>query len=90
MGVGSYLKALIDDDPYRQNLESRGFGIPTVSRDEIFTDLPAASTCLILAPQYAKQIFDKNIDAQKLKVSFAKVWPQVRVLHNNEKDGRES
>ena len=80
LGIGQYLQALIDDDPYRQNLESPGFGIPTVSREEIFTNPPKARTCLILAPQYVKQIFDKNIDAQKMKVSFAKVWPQVEVL----------
>ncbi|MFM9070862.1 MAG: hypothetical protein ACKOPL_05295, partial [Acidimicrobiaceae bacterium] len=84
LGVGSFLKALIDDDPYRQNLESPGFGIPTVSRDEIFTDPPAASTCLILAPQYAKQIFDKNPNAQKLGVTFAKTWPVVKELTNSE------
>ena len=80
LGIGNYLKALIDDDPYRQNLESPGLGIPTVSREEIFIDPPAASTCLILAPQYVKQIFDKNPKAQKLGVTFAKAWPQVEVL----------
>lgn len=84
LGIGSYLKALIDDDPYRQNLESPGFGIPTVSGEAIFTDPPAASTCLILAPQYAKQIFDKNPKAQKLGVTFAKTWPQVKELTNSE------
>ena len=83
LGIGQYLQALIDDDPYRQNLESPGFGIPIVSREEVFTSPPKAQTCLILAPQYVKQIFDKNIQAQKLKVSFAKVWPQVEVLQSN-------
>ena len=83
LGIGSYLKALIDDDPYRQNLESPGFGIPTVSREEIFTDPPAASTCLILAPQYFKQIFDKNLKAQELGVTFARAWPQVEELANS-------
>lgn len=83
LGIGSYLRALIDDDPYRQNLESPGFGIPTVAREEIFANPPTASTCLILAPQYVKQIFDKNTDAQKMKVAFAKVWPQVEVLLNS-------
>ena len=80
LGIGPYLQALIDDDPYRQNLESPGFGIPTVAREKIFTNPPNVLACLILAPQYVKQIFDKNIDAQKLKISFAKVWPQVEVL----------
>lgn len=80
LGIGRYLQALIDDDPYRQNLESPGFGIPTVSREEIFENPPKARTCLILAPQYVKQIFDKNPEAQKLNVTFAQVWPQVEVL----------
>lgn len=84
LGIGSYLKALIDDDPYRQNLESPGFGIPTVSREVIFTDPPAASTCLILAPQYVKQIFDKNPEAQKLGVIFARTWPEVKELKNSD------
>ncbi|MFM9095037.1 MAG: hypothetical protein ACKORD_09190, partial [Acidimicrobiaceae bacterium] len=59
-------------------------GIPTVSREAIFTDPPAASTCLILAPQYAKQIFDKNAKAQKSGVTFAKTWPMVKELTNIE------
>ena len=80
LGIGEYLKALIDDDPYRQNLESPGFGIPTVSRDEIFTVPPKATTCLIFAPQYIKQIIDKNSVARDLGVVFAKVWPLVEVF----------
>ena len=80
LGIGSYLRALIDDDPYRQNLESPGFGIPTVSRDEIFTDPPAALNCLILAPQYVRQIVDKNAAARGSGVVFAKVWPQIHVI----------
>lgn len=83
LGIGRYLKALIDDDPYRQNLESPGFGIPTVSREDIFTNPPGAMTCLILAPQYAKQIFEKNPGAQKLGVVFTKIWPRVKELKNN-------
>jgi 2-polyprenyl-3-methyl-5-hydroxy-6-metoxy-1,4-benzoquinol methylase len=83
LGIGSCLKALIDDDPYRQNLESPGFGIPTVSREDIFTDPPAAGTCLILAPQYFKQIFDKNLKARELGVTFARVWPQLEELTNS-------
>ena len=84
LGIGGYLKALIDDDPYRQNLESPGFGIPTVSRDEIFTDPPAARNCLILAPQYVKQIVDKNSAARGLGVVFAKVWPSIEIIRNSQ------
>ena len=83
LGIGGYLNALIDDDPYRQNLESPGFGIATVSREEVFIDPPAASTCLILAPQYVKQIFDKNLSAQQLGVEFAYVWPQSQTIQNS-------
>jgi hypothetical protein len=84
LGIGTYLRALIDDDPYRQNLESPGFGIPTVSQDKIFTDPPTAKKCLILAPQYAEQIFNNNLQAQKLGVEFLKVWPSIEVVRNNQ------
>jgi hypothetical protein len=80
LGIGEYLKALIDDDPYRQNLESPGFGIPTVSREEIFANPLRANTCLILAPQYVKQIIDKNSAARDLGVVFAKVWSKIQVI----------
>ena len=80
LGVGEYLKALIDDDSYRQNLESPGFGIPTVSREEIFTNPLEAKTCLIFAPQYVKQIIDKNTAARDSGVIFAKVWPLIEVF----------
>ena len=80
LGIGEYLKALIDDDPYRQNLESPGFGIPTVSREVIFTDPLIAKTCLIFAPQYVKQIIDKNSLARDSGVTFAKVWPLIEVF----------
>ena len=80
LGIGEYLKALIDDDPYRQNLESPGFGIPTVSREEIFTDPLKAKTCLIFAPQYVKKIIDKNASARDSGVVFAKVWPNIQLI----------
>ena len=80
LGIGEYLKALIDDDPYRQNLESPGFGIPTVSREEIFANPLKAKTCLIFAPQYVKQIIDKNSAARESGVVFAKVWPLIEVF----------
>ena len=80
LGIGEYIKALIDDDPYRQNLESPGFGIPTVSREEIFTDPLKAKTCLIFAPQYVKKIIDKNASARDSGVVFAKVWPNIQLI----------
>lgn len=80
LGIGEYLKALIDDDPYRQNLESPGFGISTVSREEIFVNPLLAKTCLIFAPQYVKQIIDNNLVARESGVLFAKVWPLIEVF----------
>ena len=80
LGFGEYLKALIDDDPVRQNLESPGFAIPTVDRTEIFTDQPKALNCLILAPQYVHQIFEKNKSAQESGVSFLQVWPRLEIM----------
>lgn len=80
LGIGKYLKALIDDDPFRQNLESPGFGLAVVAREKIFTNPPIARTCLIFAPQYAKQIFDKNFSARKSGVVFAKVWPYIQLM----------
>jgi SAM-dependent methyltransferase len=90
LGIGEYLKALIDDDPYRQNLESPGLGIPTVSREEIFASPLLAKTCLIFAPQYIKQIVDKNSAARESGVLFAKVWPQVEVIKSTESDDGRS
>lgn len=83
LGIGQYLSALIDDDPYRQNLESPGFGLPTVSREEIFTDPIKAKTCLIFAPQYVRQIIDKNSVARNSGVVFAKVWPLIEVFSDS-------
>jgi len=80
LGIGKYLKALVDDDPFRQNLESPGFGIPIVARERIFTDPPSARTCLIFAPRYVNQIFDKNIAARESGVVFAKVWPHIQLV----------
>lgn len=80
LGIGEYLKALIDDDPYRQNLESPGFGIPTVSSEEIFVNPLLARTCLIFAPQYVKQIINNNSVARESGVLFAKVWPLIEVF----------
>jgi len=75
--IGEFIKFLIDDDPYRQNLESPGLGIPTVAREEVFTSPPRVKTCLVLAPQYTRKIFENNLEARNLGVSFFKVWPLI-------------
>jgi len=80
LGLGEFVSKLIDDDPYRQGLESPGLGIPTVGRDEIFRTKPEALHCLILAPQYAEKIVESNQIAQAMGVNFLKIWPFVEKL----------
>jgi hypothetical protein len=75
--IGQYLKALIDDDPYRQGLESPGFAIPTVSKEEVFTDPVKANVCAVLAPRYVTQIIENNQHALESGVTFLRVWPMV-------------
>ena len=75
LGIGHYLKALIDDDPYRQGLESPGFAIPTVSKDYIFFESRRANYCVVLAPRYVSQIISNNQDACDAGVIFSRIWP---------------
>lgn len=75
--IGNYISGLIDDDPYRQGLESPGFAVPTISADSVFTSPPKARNCIVLAPQYVSQIVSKNSAAIALGVKFARVWPIV-------------
>jgi hypothetical protein len=73
--IGQYLKALIDDDTYRQGLESPGFAIPTVSKDDIFTNEIKAKYCVVLAPRYVSQIISNNQSASDSGVIFSRIWP---------------
>ena len=73
--IGQYLKALIDDDPYRQGLESPGFAIPTVSKDDIFTNEIKAKYCMVLAPRYVSQIISNNRSVSDAGVIFSRIWP---------------
>ena len=75
--IGQFLKALIDDDPYRQGLESPGFAIPIVSKEEVFTDPVKANVCAVLAPRYVTQIIENNQHALDSGVTFLRVWPMV-------------
>ena len=77
LGIGEYFKALIDDDPYRQDLESPGWAIPTVSSDKIFADPVKAKVCAVLAPRYVSQIVEKNQHALESGVTFLRVWPML-------------
>jgi len=73
--IGQYLKALIDDDPYRQGLESPGFAIPTVSKDDIIATEIKAKYCVVLAPRYVSQIISNNRSAIDSGVIFSRIWP---------------
>ena len=78
--LGQYLKALIDDDPYRQGLESPGFAIPTVPKEEIFNGSFAAKYSVVLAPRYASQIVANNHFARELGVIFSRIWPVLEEI----------
>ena len=75
--IGQFLKALIDDDPYRQGLESPGFAIPTFRKEDIFADPIKAKYCVVLAPRYVTQIMENNKSAVDGGVRFARVWPML-------------
>ena len=77
LNIGEYFQALIDDDPYRQDLESPGWAIPTVSRDKVFSDPVKAKVCAVLAPRYVSQIVEKNQHALDSGVTFLRVWPML-------------
>ena len=77
LNIGEYFQALIDDDPYRQDLESPGWAIPTVSSDKIFADPVKAKVCAVLAPRYVSQIVEKNQHALESGVTFLRVWPML-------------
>jgi cyclopropane fatty-acyl-phospholipid synthase-like methyltransferase len=88
--IGQYLKALIDDDPYRQGLESPGFAIPTVSKDDIFADEIKAKYCVVLAPRYVTQIMENNKSAVDGGVRFARVWPMLEEVPYHSWHGESS
>jgi hypothetical protein len=75
--IGEFFKELIDDDPYRQGLESPGFAIPTVSKDKVFSDPVKVKFCAVLAPRYVSQIIENNQPALDSGVKFLRVWPML-------------
>lgn len=82
LDIGHFFEALIDDDPYRQGLESPGFAIPTVGIENFFIDPLRAKFCVILAPRYVAQILENNQNALKAGVNFLRVWPIVEQVPN--------
>ena len=78
--IGQYLKVLIDDDPYRQGLESPGFAIPTVSKEDIFANEIKAKYCVVLAPRYVSQIISNNRLVCEAGVIFSRIWPVLEEI----------
>jgi hypothetical protein len=77
LGLGEYLKFLVDDDPYRQGLVSPGYHIPVVSAQALADEKP--EYVLILAPLYAEPIMNKNQDYIDRGGHFVNIWPEVKV-----------
>jgi len=77
LNIGEFISGLIDDDPYRQGLESPGYAIPTLSSEAAFSGLSSATNCVVLAPQYVDQIVSKNSQARDRGVKFSRIWPTV-------------
>ena len=80
--MGEFFNALIDDDPYRQGLESPGWAIPTVKKEEVFLRYATPRYCAILAPRYVSQIVANNLDSVRGGVNFLRVWPILEEVSN--------
>ena len=80
--IGHAFSALIDDDPYRQGLESPGHALPIVSKEKAFEDNSMTRFCAVLAPRYVDQILKNNSSALKSGVTFSRIWPFVEELPN--------
>ena len=81
LDLGDIISFLVDDDPYRQNLFSPGYNIPVLSPTAIKVNKP--EYVAILAPLYAKNIMNKNIQFLNEGGKFIKVWPSVDVIKDN-------
>ncbi len=82
LDIGHAFSALIDDDPYRQGLESPGHALPIVSKEEAFGKNRKAQFCAVLAPRYVDQILKNNSSALKSGVTFSRIWPFVEEVPN--------
>ena len=78
--ICQFLKALIDDDPYRQGLESPGFALQTVGKEKIFAEPLKINHCVVLAPRYASQILASNRAAHESGVRFSRIWPVLEEI----------
>ncbi|MFZ9704506.1 MAG: hypothetical protein ACO3BB_04495, partial [Bacilli bacterium] len=80
--IGHAFSALIDDDPYRQGLESPGHALPIVSKEKAFEENLKTRFCAVLAPRYVDQILKNNASALKSGVIFSRIWPIVEEVPN--------
>ena len=80
--IGHAFNALIDDDPYRQGLESPGHALPIVSKEKAFEENSKTRFCVVLAPRYVDQILKNNSSALKSGVTFSRIWPCVEEVPN--------
>ena len=82
LDIGHAFSALIDDDPYRQGLESPGHALPIVSKEKAFAENLKTRFCAVLAPRYVDQILKNNASALKSGVIFSRIWPIVEEVPN--------
>jgi hypothetical protein len=82
LDIGQAFNALIDDDPYRQGLESPGHALPIVSKEKAFEENSETRFCAVLAPRYVDQILKNNASALKSGVTFSRIWPFVEQVPN--------
>ena len=82
LDIGHAFSALIDDDPYRQGLESPGHALPIISKEKAFEENSKTRFCVVLAPRYVDQILKNNASALKSGVTFSRIWPFVEVVPN--------
>lgn len=82
LGIGQFFSSLIDDDSYRQGLESPGFAIPTLEPEKALSASSKAKYCAILAPRYVTQILKNNRRAIDSGLTFVRVWPAIEELPN--------
>jgi hypothetical protein len=80
--IGHVFSALIDDDPYRQGLESPGHALPIFSKENAFEESSKTRFCAVLAPRYVDQILKNNSSALQSGVIFSRVWPIVEEVPN--------
>ncbi|NBY45644.1 MAG: methyltransferase domain-containing protein [Acidimicrobiia bacterium] len=82
LDIGHAFSALIDDDPYRQGLESPGHALPIVSKEDALGENSKTRFCAVLAPRYVDQILKNNMSALKSGVTFSRIWPCVEEVPN--------